>query len=94
MEYTQQQIRDLIYGEHGDLTEVDRSYKSSSRWAINYQVVFSDKANPGRLFAYMWDCPATECQESSLDIPSDDPIKCPEMVAVNKIVTSYEPLPG
>lgn len=59
----------------------------TSRWATEYARVFE---HDGKLYMYCYDRPATECQEVERDWNGET--ECPEVVAVERMTTVYEPI--
>ena len=63
------------------------------RWSVDHRIVFKDdKRHPGKFFTTTYSVGATEGQDESPFEYDDDPVECPEVRAVERTVTVYEPV--
>lgn len=68
---------------------VATGFTSKSRWSLNYFGIFSYE---GKFYRTTWQQGATEYQDTSPYEYDDSEIYCPEVVAVQKTITVYEPI--
>ena len=92
--FTKEDLQSLVGGEECEGLEVvvDRIIYTS-RWSVNYELVFKAKAS-GKFYTVHYSRGATEQQDERPFEYDGDAIACVEVRPVEKVVIQYEPIPS
>lgn len=85
MKFTKEFLRESLYGD----TTVQDTITDHSRWSVGHERIFKHE---GKLYRTWYSVGATENQDESPYEYADNEIECPEVIAVTRTVTVYEPL--
>lgn len=90
--FKKEDLLNLLDDYSETLEKVSDTITSKSRWSINNELIFREKAT-GRFFGVGYSVGATEQQDEGPWEHDGDDIEVKEMVPVQRMVTFYEPAP-
>ena len=85
MKFKKQDLQDMAYDEDGPLRKITSRVTDTSRWSINYEVIFRDDAT-GKHYKSFYSVGATEQQGEEAYEYADEEEECFE-VELKKVIT-------